>query len=282
MLIIALVLAGVVLVFVTYRFNEVNDYITAERDSLQNDLGQIIESYDIISNQNDSLGFILDKQRDRINSLRDSVKYLGTTLSLLKRYRNQVRVLKEQNKYWIRKADTLNRLNQLLISERDSLGSRLDKQVEKTAVLEQRNEKLSKTVRKGQAIRMSNIYAEAIIINDDGSLENTTRSRRVDKLKICATLNENPLAQSGMHNVYVIVATPQEILLGSQLKEDRRFIADGEQKLFSAKSKVNYENEQIDICVFVSGSREEFVKGNYLCAMYLDDRFIGEAEIRLN
>ncbi len=145
--------------------------------------------------------------------------------------------------------------------------------------LTNQNLDLAKAVEQGSVLDLSSLKSEGVKISSSGKISPTDRARRVNKIRICMTLGRNKLTKVGDKSIYVRVATPDNVLLSPP--GGNSFIVDGEKMDYSAKTKVYYEQESLDVCVFVDGGQYEFKKGVYLVAVYADGKFIGETEMML-
>ena len=269
--------------YMVYKYKDTVEFMKEEKRLLTQDLDEMIESYNVVLTQKDSLNSQLLDEKYRVERLRDSLSYLDATLDLVRRYRRQVRLLKQQKKELFRLADSLDRANQILITQRSEIESKFIKERQFSEGLKNKNKKLTEKVQEIQKIKIKNIIADAIIVEDDGAVVATLRARLVDKIRICMTFSENQFVRPGRKNVYVVVVSPEELVLGLETGEKQRFmLKNDEERSYSAHREIMYENEDLEACVYVKTNRPEMVKGVYLCAVYVDGHFIGETELKLN
>ena len=269
--------------YMVYKYKDTLSFMQEEKRLLTKDLDEMIDSYNLVLSQKDSLNTQLLDEKYRVERLRDSLSYLDATLDLVRRYRRQVRLLKKQKKELFRLADSLDRANQILIAQRGEIESKFIKERELSQNLKNKNEKLTEKVQEIQKIKIKDIVANAIIVEGDGAVVVTSRARLADKFRICMTFSENQFVKSGRKNVYVVVVSPEERILGLNETAKQYFeLENGEERSYSAYREIIYENEDLEACVYVKVNRSEMVKGVYLCAVYVGRSFIGETELKLN
>jgi|LGVE01.1.fsa_nt_gb hypothetical protein len=279
---------GVLLVgsiaYIVYSYNEhkeVEGYLIQEKNEIESELASMENQYEGLRIDNDTLNMKLMAQQERISGLRDSVSQMKASIYLLGKYKRLIKTMKAEKRQLFLLADSLDRMNQILVVQRDNAEQKLQEQTIMSEKLADQNFNLAKEVEKGAILDVFNLRAEAVKVSSSGRVSITDRSRRTDKMRVCMTLGRNKLTKVGEKTIYVRVATPNDILLGLSTPGNHSFDVDGERMDFSAKTSIYYEQESLDVCVFVDGNQDEFVKGVYLVAVYADGNFIGETEINL-
>ncbi len=269
-------------IFNIIRNYQVQSFLEEQKKEVEEDLTKMTQSYDIVLADKDSLNESLIQERARIQSLVDSVKTLNASLSTLKYYKRQVRTLRREKRELFLLADSLDRVNQILTTQRDDAEEKLKKQLNITKNLDEKNKKLSKDIELGSTMEARNINIEGIIIENNGEINITNRARRADKLRVCFVLGKNNLVKEGTKTIYAVVNTPQNKLLGKQIKGERFFTTHtGEKRPYSAKINVYYERENLDVCIYVSALKQNLVKGKYLVGLFAEGKFIGEKQLTL-
>jgi len=148
-------------------------------------------------------------------------------------------------------------------------------QVEKTKnELEKVREELSSKVEIASVIQAKDIMAVALNKNR----KETTRIDRMDKLRVCFTLRENPIATAGPKTVYLRVIRPDQLVIA--ISPDNLFDYDSSKMVFTESRKVDYMNQDIDMCIFVDNTGD-FIPGNYTVELYLEGNLIGTSSFIL-
>ena len=264
----------------SYGINKENEeYLIQQKEEIVGELAQMELQYEGVQLSNDSLNTEMLDQQERISSMRDSLDQMKAYPALLRKYKRMVNRMKSEKRQLFLLADSLDRVNQILVVQRDSAEMKLQEQTLMTERLANQNLDLAKAVEKGAVLDVFNLKSEGVKISSSGKISETDRARRTNKIRVCMTLGRNKLTKIGDKSIYVRVATPDNILLSEP--GGNSFVVDGEKMNYSAKTDVYYEQESLDVCVFVGDSQYEFKKGVYLVAVYADGKFIGETEMML-
>ncbi|MCK5782664.1 MAG: hypothetical protein KAH10_08735 [Flavobacteriales bacterium] len=268
--------------YIAYSFNENKEnqeYLMQQKQEIVGELARMEHQYDGVTLDNDSLNTKLLEQQERISGLRDSVDRMKAYPYLLRKYKKLVETMKKEKRQLFLLADSLDRMNQILVTQRDDAEQKLQEQTIMSEKLADQNVELAKKVEQSAVIELFNLKAEGVKVSSSGKIRPTSRARRTDKVRVCMTIGRNKLTEVGDKTIFVRIATPSNALLGSNL--GNTFTVGGESMNYSAKTSIYYEQDALDVCVFVDGFGEEFTKGVYLVAVYADDKFIGETELLL-
>ena len=245
--------------------------LEADKAEVQKELEALVVSYNEILKDNELKDKDLIAARDRILVLLDSVKGYKANLSLISRYKAQVRGLKNERTQLFKRADSLLVITQRLTVEKDSTTAVLNQTIKAVDSVTIANTQMSKSLEKGALIGITNLDATAIIVRKGGKIKQTKRSSRADKIKVCYTIAPNMLAQAGDRLFYVQVMNPDNNVIG-----DKSSITFGQDLLtYSKSASVFYENQALEVCAIVDGSSQELVKGLYNITVFDAGRQIG-------
>lgn len=251
--------------------------LEADKAEVQKELEALVVSYNEILKDNELKDKDLIAARDRILVLLDSVKGYKANLSLISRYKAQVRGLKNERTQLFKRADSLLVITQRLTVEKDSTTAVLNQTIKAVDSVTIANTQMSKSLEKGALIGITNLDATAIIVRKGGKIKQTKRSGRADKIKVCYTIAPNMLAQAGDRLFYVQVMNPDNNVIG-----DKSSITFGQDLLtYSKSASVFYENQALEVCAIVDGSSQELVKGLYNITVFDAGRQIGSTTLVL-
>lgn len=273
----AVILAIVLAIFIFSYFSqkkkmvEMEIVLTQEKDSLANELRKMMYGYDTLKTDNDTLNAQLAKEREKIKRL---LEINASNAQLIKKYRSEITTLREIMKSYIVQIDSLNTRNKILIAENLDIKQKMN-QVEKTKnELEKVKEELSSKVEIASVIKAKDIVAVALNKNR----KETTRIDRMDKLRVCFTLRENPIANAGKKTVYLRVIRPDQLVI--VISPDNLFDYGSTKMVFTESRDVDYMNQDIDMCIFVDNTGD-FIPGNYTVELYLEGNLIGTSSFIL-
>ena len=252
-------------------------FLEADKAEVQKELEALVVSYNEILQDNKLKDKELIAARDRIIVLLDSVKDYKANLSIITRYKAQVRGLKNERAQLFKRADSLLVVTQRLAIEKDSTTAVLIKTIKVVDSVTTANTQLFNSLEKGALIGISNLDATAIIVRKGGKIKETKRANREDKIRVCYTIAPNTLAQAGDRVLYVQVINPDNNIIG-----DKSNITFGQDLLTYSKSEsVFYENQALDVCAIVGSTGQDVLKGLYTINIFDAQRQIGSTTLML-
>ena len=247
------------------RMAEMETILTQEKDSLAGELRRMVHSYDTMRTNNDSLNAQLFREKERIKRL---LTINASNVTLVKKYRSEITTMREIMKSYIVQIDSLNTRNKILAAENQDIKQEITK-VQKTNVeLTKVKEELNTKVEIASVIQAKDVVAAAL----NKSRKETTRLDRIEKLRICFTLRENPIAKAGKKTVYLRITRPDSLIITSS--PDNLFDFNGSKAIYTAIRDADYMNQDVDMCIFVDNTGD-FIIGNYRAELYLDGTQIG-------
>ncbi len=278
-MIIASVILGLALVFLIYlyfdkknKMAEMETVLTQEKDSLANELRHMAVAYDTLKTNNDTLNAGLQRQKDKIVKL---LSLNASNVQLIRKYKNEISTMRDIMKSYIVQIDSLNTRNKLLSSENTEIKQQINQVRSTNTELSKVKEELSSKVEVASVIQAKDIVAVSL----NKKRKETTRIGNLDKLRICFTLRENPLAQAGQKDVYMRVIRPDSLVVTSS--PDNLFEYKGNKIIYSATRQVDYMNQDIEVCIFLDNNGD-FIVGNYSVELYLEDNIIGRTNFMLS
>jgi hypothetical protein len=140
--------------------------------------------------------------------------------------------------------------------------------------LEQRTEELSSAVERGSVVRARDV--SVVTINERG--REISRARNVDKIQTCFTLSENSIAKPGPRYVQIRILGPDGFILAKSNTD--LFDFEGEKIVFSAHREVDYQNKDVEMCIFYDNNGE-LIAGRYEVFLFMDGHAIGQGEFLL-
>jgi len=277
MIAITIILAAV-LVFLVYSYYKQKDQmvemetvLTQEKDSLAHELRLMVNAYDTLRTNNDSLNADLVKERTRIVQL---LSVNASNVQLIKRYKGEITTMREIMKSYIVQIDSLNTRNKVLVAENSEIRQQISQVRSTNTQLSKVKEELTSKVEIASVIQAKDIAAVSL----NKKRKETTRINLLDKLRICFTLRENPLAKAGTKQVYMRVLRPDSLVIA--VSPDNLFDYKGNKIIYSAMREVDYMNQDIEMCIFLDNTGD-FIIGTYSVELYLEDNIIGHTNFML-
>ena len=268
-LIVALISAIVILYSNTSRKSqeqaEIQQIIEDQKKSLQKELTDLIGEYDALKTNNDSMNNMIAGQTEKIKRL---LGERASILALITKYKKELGTLREVLKSYIAQVDSLNTRNQQLVQENVEVKTNLEQARTENLKISQEKDQLSTQVQKASVITTSNILVTPLNKRDKPE----KKLKNILKLKVCFTMRENSIAKAGNKDVYIRITRPDgNVIAYSQTDV---FDFQGQQIVFSAKRQVEYDNKDIDVCIFWDNNKQ-LILGEYTIDIFTDGSLIG-------
>jgi len=274
----SIILAGVLIFLVIMYFDqkhkmlEMQTVLTEEKDSLANELRLMVIGYDTLKTNNDSLNAGLEKERNRIVQL---LSINASNIQLIKKYKTEITTMRDIMKSYIVQIDSLNTRNKVLVAENSEIRKQISTVRNTNTELSKVKEVLSSKVEIASVIQAKDIVATVL----NKKRKETSRINLLDKLRICFTLRENPLAVAGPKVVYMRVIRPDSLVITSSA--DNIFDYRESKLIHSASREADYMNQDIEMCIYLDNNGD-FIIGNYSVELYLENNIIGRTTFLLS
>ena len=254
-----------------------------DNDSLEKNLISILNEYDSLEFDNEEMLDSVNRQKAHIQGLLDEVEGLKSQnkrdWGKIYKLKKETETLREIMKGYIHTIDALN-------TENSGLKNTIkDKDIQLTDIksdrdnIKDRNELLNQTIALGSVLHTSGIIANAIKIKSTGKQLETTRAIRATMIKACFTILENKIAAAENKDIYMRIISPA----GTELTNSEvvHFEMDGGRDgIASVKRKVNYQNKNMDLCIYYEFETELEV-GTYIVEIYAEGHQIGKTSFAL-
>jgi hypothetical protein len=273
-IILGVILAFLVVMYFVQRHNmyEMESVLTQEKDSLANELRKMAYAYDTLKTNNDTLNAGLERQKEKIVKL---LEKNASNAQLIRKYKAEIKTMREIMKSYIVQIDSLNTRNKLLVAENTEIRQEMKEVKSTNTALSKVKEELSSKVEVASVIQAKDILAEPL----NRKRKETNRVSLLDKLRICFTLRENPIAKAGEKTVYLRVIRPDSLVIATS--PDNLFEYRKNRIIFSASREVEYMNQDIDMCIFLDNTGD-FIVGTYSAELYLEGSLIGRTTFMLS
>lgn len=267
---------GLIFLIVLYfsqrsRMFEMETTLTHEKDSLANELRLMIKGYDTLKTNNDTLNAGLVREKERIVKL---LAINASNVQLIKKYKSEIKTMREIMKSYIVQIDSLNTRNKILSDRNREISQQITEVKNTNTELKKAKEELTSKVEIASLIQAKDIIAVSL----NKKRKETTRISLLDKLRICFTLRENALATAGEKEVFMRVMRPDSLVISPSA--DNLFEYKGKKIVFSASRLVDYINQDLDVCIYLDNTGD-FVVGNYSVELYLENNMIGKTNFML-
>jgi hypothetical protein len=242
--------------------------VTLEKDQVVLDLEKMRFSYDTLKTDNAMMIAEIAAQRDRVDGLLTKVKNGNWSLARAKKESETLRVIM---KGYIVTIDSINQLNMALNVENMVMKERVEEVQGRNANLEKRQENMADIIEAGQVLQCSEITASGVRIVSSGRQRTTTRASKTDMIKVCFTILENRIAESGNKDLHLRITASDGSVLASEGNE------------YSATRSIDYANDRLVTCIFYTSENDELMlsSGTYEIEILEGDFTIGTTSLEL-
>jgi len=254
---------------------ELEESNTAKQE-ISNEMKELLVQYDDLRTNNDTLNAKLSSEQERIQELINQLKYVKSSNSTkIKEYKKELGTLRKIMRSYIVQIDSLYTKNTELIKENAQVKNEYRIVMSENQELSTERDSLEGTVQKASALKAMGLSASGI--NKRG--KNTNRISKLEKIKICFTVNENAIASQGEKWVYIRIAKPDKYVLFES--ESDLFNFEGNEIAYSAKRMMNYNGSETEMCIYWKKS-ELLMPGLYYVDIFTDGNLIGTTAFTLN
>lgn len=273
-ILLAVILAAMSILYFNIHRQQMADYelLQVDRDSIQNNLSHLMDDFDNLRINNDSISASLGMERERADSLMERLKKERSwSYAKIKQYEKEVGTLQTLMRNYLRQIDSLNTLNKQLISENVNYRKEISTISQRAELAEEKAAELDNMVKQGSVLRARDIRLTAL----NAKSKEVTRIKNAARLRTDFTLAANELTTPGDKTVYVRILAPDGYVLSSEGAPT--FDYEGERLSYSAQRSIDYQNEDLAVGIFYNGSG--FTAGKYTVQLYAEGRLIGTSEI---
>lgn len=250
----------------------IQNYLQAEKDTLTSELVRIRDGYKMLETNNDSMNLKLEIQKAKIEQL---LRLRADNLYVIQKYKNEIGTLREVLKSYVIQVDSLLRIKGELQAENKEVKYKLVQSEESNKQLQDEKSKLTSKVEQAAALIAKNVTV--VGLNKKGKEKNDID--KIEKLKTCFTIRENSVTEPGPRFIYMRIIRPDEVVLTSSA--ENLFTLKEEKVVYSAKREVNYQNVDIDMCIYYDCTTEELIPGTYKVNLYSEGYQTGESSFTL-
>lgn len=225
----------------------------------------------------DAANMELEAKSQSLDSL---IKNNKVTAQQLERFKRENGKLNYYKQLYLEKIDSLIKANENLQVENQQLRTEIRQEQKRADQLIDENVKLSNKVALGAILKVANLSVEGIRLRSGGKEVSTNRARSTEKLKACFTLGENRVANRGNKMVYLRVIGPDGTTLWIEDAGSGKFMAEGQETLYTAAANVDYQQEELSLCIYLTKGTP-FLDGVYKAEVYADGLLIGETSFSL-
>lgn len=248
---------------------QLKESIKLDKETYVNDLKEIFKRYDNQVLKNNKLS---ESKKETVSL--DKIKGEKKKVSLSAETSKVIYLEKNNSK---KEIDSFQNLIKAKEEENANIHNEMDRLSQKNTELENKNRENEKIVSKTRNLTATNVIANGVKIVSNNIIE-TKRFNATEQIKVCFTLLENKAAIQGYKDIYLQIINPKKRVVtnnGDFVEYDNQLLR------YSAKTNVFYENEELDVCVFIDPNKKDLLPGDYEINIYSGINLIGSTVFSL-
>lgn len=283
MALIGVLIVGLAIVsFLLFRSHSANQEMQqlfeVEKEEMENEYSNFANQYDElqIKINNDSLYQKLEQEKLKTQRLLEELRQVkSSNAAEIMRLRKELKTVRAVMRTYIIQIDSLNRINQQLTSENQSVKKKYNEATQQISSLSEEKKTLNEKVTLASQLDATHITVTPT--NKRG--KKTDRIKRITRLDISFTVVKNITAETGQRTLYVRITKPnQEVLTKSAANT---FPYENRNIAYSIKKYIEYTGEEQNVTVY--WNVEEFLQaGTYRVDIFADDNLIGSQTFDLD
>ena len=224
--------------------------------------------------KNDSIIAELTQEQERTQKLLEELKRThASDAAEITRLKKELATVRAVLRSYVIQIDSLNRLNQDLMTENDRVRSELAQSNQQNQTLTSEKASLSEKVAIAAQLDATNISLTPL--SKKGKAEKYIKNAKT--LAVSFAITKNVTASNGTRSVYVRVTTPE----GEVLNGGGTFEYSGKQLAWSMKKDVEYTGEETALTLYWTVN-EYLGGGQYNVSIFCDGQAIGSRNFTYN
>ncbi len=274
---ICLFAAVLVLGFIYLRQRSKSNQLMTEKQQLLNKQKKLSASFDSLKTRQNKLQKQISQRKQQVTQLTRRITEIKTsTQESVETYKEELSVLKNLLDTYVQDVDSLEKENQQLTANYQQTKDSLTRVKQELDEAQKLNNSLSQKIQDASILNAGNIEASGV--NKRGKVK--FNIGQFEKLRVCFTLQQNLLIESGSKTIYARIVRPDSVLLTES--KNNVFTYQEEQMVFSEKRKVYYENEDLDVCIYYDiMNNKNIIEGTYTIELYNETHKLGTAKMTL-
>lgn len=286
MIVLALITAVMLFLFFSNnaRIRELLAEKENQRMAFQNELDSVLIEHERVKQEFGSLTVVLHEKDSIIQSNAIEIRKLLDTQWEYVKVQRKLAQLRRISQGYLKQMDSLYTVNRELTEENVHIRASFERERRIVQDLQKDKEVLTDKVELASVLQAINISSTGLIARGGPEREGKTdRTRRLDKIRICFELANNPVALPGKRDIYVRIARPDEAILQAGYGEEFSFIYLGDRLQYSMKETVEYNNQAVSVCSeWIYRDRSvPLPAGLYNITIFSDENIIGQAYFEL-
>ncbi len=258
------------------ELEELRQLAEMDRREMENQYAEFAAQYGEMQKtiKDDSLVARLDAEKRRAENLLKELREMKkTSTSEILRLRKELETVRAVLRDYIRQVDSLQQLNQSLVSERDDALAAAERTRNENASINERNTELSEKVAIAAQLNATGVSISANKKNGKAA----KRSKDIKQFAVSFTITRNVTASAGNRTFYVRLLKPGNAVVNST----GTFSYENKSIDYSASKVVEYTGEEQRVTLYITADNEMLSGGTYSAYIFADGQMIGSGSMSM-
>jgi hypothetical protein len=284
LMILLVIVIIVLLIWIFFQRNHLNKLVAdkeLEKTELQYALDSLIKEHNQIKEVYGTLSDSLSAKDSIIQANAIEIRRLLDTEWEYNKARKRIASLQKIAQGYVHQLDSLYTINRELTAENEKIRQDFRTEQNRTQTLIKDKEQLSEKMNQAAFIKAYDVTATTYKLKGGDKEQPTDKASRTDRVKVCFTIGENPLVQSGKKIIYIRISRPDNVVV-IKSKYDT-FVFNGQTVPFSIREDIDYTGKSMNLCVNWTKKNTDVpaMKGKYNVTVFTEDKEIGSGTFEL-
>ena len=242
------------------------ELLDMEKRQAQEDLLSMqaeINEFSAMNIGNDSLIAQIEEQKQKIQLLIDELNTVkATDAKTIQELKDELSVVRTVLYDYIRKVDSLNRVNSALRNENSQMKQQVEETTTKNEQLTKDKQQLTEVVTRAAMIDVDILSVETL--NKRGNV--TNRLGKIQRIAVNILIGKNVTTQVGYKTIYMRILSPSQECLN---KGNTKFKYEGNYIAYSMKKDIEYKGEKQQQTLYYDVT-ETLMPGTYKVDVFID------------
>ncbi|MBQ6962664.1 MAG: hypothetical protein IJP79_02995 [Paludibacteraceae bacterium] len=242
------------------------ELLDMEKRQAQEDLLSMqaeINEFSAMNIGNDSLIAQIEEQKQKIQLLIDELNTVkATDAKKIQELKDELSVVRTVLYDYIRKVDSLNRVNSALRNENSQMKQQVEETTTKNEQLTKDKQQLTEVVTRAAMIDVDILSVETL--NKRGNV--TNRLGKIQRIAVNILIGKNVTTQAGYKTIYMRILSPSHECLN---KGNTKFKYEGNYIAYSMKKDIEYKGEKQQQILYYDVT-ETLMPGTYKVDVFID------------
>ncbi|HVZ96085.1 MAG TPA: hypothetical protein VG847_04365 [Chitinophagaceae bacterium] len=251
------------------------------KNELQRELNDAASRLDMLKTQNVKADSLISSKDKDIQDLKSQIQKIindkNASQADLDRANRLIAELKGNIEVYTAQIDSLKIANTQLTQEKEQVTQERDVATHNYDSANQVIKQKEDVIDVGSTLHASNFNIVGLKERSSGKEIETTKAKKVDKLRITFDIDENRITKTGTQDVYVCITAPDgKPVVVDALGSGTFNLRDGTQKPYTKKVQINYVQGEKQTVTVEWSQNSEFQTGDYKIEIYNNGFKIGE------